>query len=196
MIVIFIEVLTPLTDKYVGTLTSFVMHLWMDQLTHKFILTIGLMTSAILLSRCSILGSSGLRHAENISFSAPTDWRVTDSEGESDKAFKLPSGSTVTVTSSCHENRQVSLHNLTKDLLLGARKVKFIRQENVNIAKTQALLSHVNATVEGQAFQLLFVVLRKNGCVFDFSLVSTKSIPEKEIKDFLEFAKSLEYGQS
>lgn len=172
------------------------MHLGIKQLKQKASILVCLFIAITSMSRCSLLGSSGLKHAENMSFTVPTNWKETESEAESDKAYRLSSGSTVTVTSSCNETRQLSLKNLTKDLLLGARKVKFIQQEPVVIANTQALFSHVNATVEGQAFQLLFVVLKKNSCVFDFSLVSTKSIPEREIMEFLTFAKSLVYGQS
>lgn len=172
------------------------MQLWTLQLKTKFSLFLGILILIPILSRCSLLGSSGLRHAKNLSFSTPSGWTETQPEGDTDKAFKLPSGSTVTVTSSCQETRNVSLRNLTKDLLLGARKVKFLNQETMIIARTEALFSQVNATVEGQAFQLLFVVLKKHGCVFDLSLVSTKSISRDEIKEFISFSKSFEYEQS
>ncbi len=150
---------------------------------------------SLLLANCSLIGSSGLKRASNVSFSVPAHWIETDSNGESDRAFKLESGSTVTLTSSCQNARKTSLESLTKDLLLGARKIKIIKQQKLNIANAEALFSHVNATVEGQAFQLLFVVTKKNSCVFDFSLVSPKSIPQHEISEFLEFAKSFNYGQ-
>lgn len=159
----------------------------------KFILSL---CGTLLLTHCSLVGSSGLKHAKNISYTVPTGWMETESEGESDKAFKLSSGSTVTLTSSCQSQRQATLESLTKDLLLGARKIRFIKQENFNIANSPALFSHVNATVEGQAFQLLFVVTRKNGCIFDFSLLSPKSIPQKEIAEFIDFAKSFNYEQN
>lgn len=156
--------------------------------------TVLVMLSA--LTQCSILTSSGLKHAKGISFSAPHEWKEIESHGESDKAFKLPSGSTASITSSCQGARQISLENLTKDLLLGARKVKIIHKDRIIVANTEALFSHVNATVDGQAFQLLFVVLKKDNCVFDFTLVSTQSIGRAEIEAFLTFAKSLNYGQS
>ncbi len=159
----------------------------------KFLITSSLL---IILPNCSLIGVSGLKKAKNISFSVPSDWIETDSKGESDRAFKLSSGSIVTLTSSCQGNRNSNLKSLTQDLLLGARKIKFIKQEKLNIANAEALFSHVNATVEKQAFQLLFVVAKKNDCVFDFSLVSPKSIPQKEVLEFLESAKSFNYGQS
>jgi hypothetical protein len=149
-----------------------------------------------ILPQCSLLTSSGLKHAKDISFSTPNEWKEIESHGESDKAFKLPSGSTVSITSSCQGTRQASLKNLTRDLLLGARKIKFIQRDRIIIANTEALFSHVNATVDGQAFQLLFVVFKKNNCLFDFTLVSTQSITRDEIESFLTFAKSLNYGQS
>lgn len=150
--------------------------------------------STFALTNCSLIGGSGIKRAKNVSFSAPEDWAETSSGGESDRAFKLKSGSTVTLTSSCQAPRSSSLERLTKDLLLGARKVHFIRQEKLIIANTQALFSHVNTTVDDQPFQLLFVVLKKNDCIFDFTLVSPRSITQSEIQEFLQFAKSFNYG--
>jgi hypothetical protein len=166
------------------------------QLTASKLKLILSFSGTLLLTHCSLMGSSGLKHAKNISYSVPSSWTESDSEGESDKAFKLSSGSTVTLTSSCQNQRQSSLESLTKDLLLGARKIHFIKQEKFDIANSKALFSHVNATVDGQAFQLLFVVTKKNSCVFDFSLLSPKSVPQKEIVEFLDFAKSFNYGQN
>ena len=172
------------------------MHLWINQLMKKSTYYFGIFSCALLLARCSLLSSSGLQHAKDLSLTAPSTWTETESEGDTDKAFKTAAGSMVTVTSSCQENRQVSLRNLTRDLLLGAKKVKFIQQQPMIIARTEALFSHVNTTVEGKAFQLLFIVLRKNSCVFDFSLVSPKPISQGEIQEFISFTKSFDYGQS
>lgn len=172
------------------------MHLRTLQHSFKFLFILTTPFLFLPLSNCSLMGGSGLKRAKNVSFSVPPNWSETDTAGESDRAFKLNSGSTVTLTSSCQGQRKTSLEALTKDLLLGARKVKVLRQERLNIANAEALFSHVNATVEGQAFQLLFVVTKKNNCVFDFSLVSPKSIPQQETTEFLDFAKSFNYGQS
>jgi len=172
------------------------MQLWTIQRSVRYLLLFSSISGLLTLTCCSLIGSGGLKRAKGLSYSIPAGWIETDSEGESDRAFKLNSGSTVTLTSSCQGNRKSTLESLTKDLLLGARKVKFIKQENINIANAEALFSHVNATVEGKSFQLLFVVTKKNNCVFDFSLVSPKSIPQKEVIEFLDFAKSFNYGQS
>jgi hypothetical protein len=176
--------------------TSHVMQLMKQQPNFLKIKTALALCGTLFLTHCSLIGGSGLKRAKNISYSVPSSWIETDSDDESDKAFKLSSGSTVTLTSSCQNSRQATLESLTKDLLLGARKVRFIKQEKINIANAQALFSHVNATVEGKAFQLLFVVTKKNNCIFDFSLLSPKSIPQQEISEFLDFAKSFNYGQS
>ena len=153
-----------------------------------------LFLSSFALTHCSLIGGAGIKRAKNVSFSTPENWAETSSDGESDRAFKLKSGSTVTLTSSCQAPRSSSLERLTKDLLLGARKIQYIKQEKFVVANTQALFSHVNTTVDEQPFQLLFVVLKKNDCIFDFSLVSPKPITHSEIQEFLQFAKSFNYG--
>jgi len=191
-----IEILAHFADKFREQKLIFPMQLRSIQLRVKTLALAFAPIALSLLTHCSLIGGSGgLKRASNVSFSVPAHWQETDSNGESDRAFKLESGSTVTLTSSCQGSRKASLENLTKDLLLGARKIKFIKQERLNIANAEALFSHVNATVDGQAFQLLFVVTKKNNCVFDFSFVSPKSIPQREISEFLEFAKSFNYGQ-
>jgi hypothetical protein len=156
---------------------------------------LSLLLLSLSLTRCSLSGSSGIKHAKNISYAAPSDW-VDSDQGESDRAFKLSSGATVSLNSSCQNKREASLDILTRDLLLGSRKIHFVKKEKLKLATGDALFSHVNATVEGQAFQLLFVVTQVNDCIFDFSLVSPKPIPQKDIKEFIDFAKSFNYGKS
>ena len=151
----------------------------------------------LILTNCSIMGtSSNTSHAKNISYLVPAHWIETDSNGESEKAFKLSSGATVTLTSTCQSTRENTLETLTKDLLLGARKINYIKQEKISIANSQALFSEVTAHLEGVYFYLQFIVAKKNSCIFDFSLVSAKPISAKESEDFFGFAKSFNYGKS
>ncbi|MSP19071.1 MAG: hypothetical protein EXR74_05825 [Bdellovibrionales bacterium] len=161
-------------------------------LVHYFLISI-----LLLLTNCSIMGtSSNANHAKNTSYLVPVHWIETDSNGESEKAFKLSSGATVTLTSTCQSNRDNTLEALTKELLLGARKINYIKQEKISIANSQALFSEVTAHLEGVHFYLQFIVAKKNSCIFDFSLVSAKPISQKESEDFFGFAKSFNYGKS
>ncbi|NBX92155.1 MAG: hypothetical protein EBQ85_02860 [Proteobacteria bacterium] len=145
---------------------------------------------------CAVLGGGGseIRRANDYQLSAPRQWQRRGSDGESDEAYQLPSGNTVTVTSSCNKHKEASLRVLTKELLIGSRNIKIEREEELVVSGSEALYSRVRASSEGVPFLLDIVVVKKRGCVFDFSLMSPKAISAQETKDFLTFVKSLKYA--
>jgi hypothetical protein len=100
----------------------------------------------------------------------------------------------VTVTSSCNKHKEASLKVLTRELLIGSRNVKIEREEPLVILGGEAHYSRVRASSEGVPFLLDIVVLKKRGCVFDFSLMSPKSITANETKEFLSFVRTLKYA--
>jgi len=162
------------------------------------ILRITLTLSFIIFSGCALLGSGGtnneLVRAGDYAVSAPPSWKAT-AKDESDQAFRMPSGNVVTVTSSCKKNAEAPLEVLTRHLLFGGRKVEIVERKTLTVDGVPGLFSRVRATFDGvRAFLVLFV-LSKNGCVFDFSLVSNRMIPDSDIDDFLNFVKSFEYGK-
>lgn len=144
---------------------------------------------------CALFGGGGdsVPKAKGYQVTVPQGWREQD-RAEGDRAFRLPSGSLVAMNSSCTRNSRAPLEVLTKHLLIGSRNVEIEAREKLKIAGSEGLYSKVRATVEGTPFHLQLVVLPKNGCVFDFSLMSPKPIVEREAEDFLAFAKSFHYG--
>jgi len=149
----------------------------------------------LLLSGCALFGGGGgnLPKAKGYRVQSPARWQEME-KADSDYAYRLPSGNLATLNSSCTRNSQAPLEVLTKHLLFGARNVEYLEREKVDVRGDQGLLSRVSATIEGVPFQLLVFVLPKNGCIFDFSLVSPREIATGDRQEFLAFVKSFQYG--
>lgn len=148
-----------------------------------------------LLSGCAFLGGGNapLPKAKGYEIQAPTNWKEEGRE-ESDKAYRLTSGSIVTINSSCTRNTKVPLEVLTKHLLLGLRNVAVEKQELLEVAGEQGMYSQVRATLEGTLIYSHLFVLPKRNCVFDFSLMNRRPISEKDAEAFLSFVKSFKYN--
>jgi hypothetical protein len=145
-------------------------------------------------SACSLFGGGGIEHSGAYTVQRPKDWRALD-HGDSDEAFRLPSGNLVTLTSSCDKDTNVSLSLLTKQLLIGARHINVIKQIPMTVQQKEALYSSLRASYENVPFNIEAVVLTRDTCIFDFTLLSPKPIPEKDIEQFLVFVKSFSYGK-
>jgi hypothetical protein len=100
----------------------------------------------------------------------------------------------VIVTTYCDRNKEASLKVLTRQLLIGSRNIKTLQEETLLIEGGSGLFTYVQATSDGAPFFLGLAIMKKMGCVFDFSLLSQSSIPQQELQDFVSFAKSLRYG--
>lgn len=162
-------------------------------------MTSQLMTTALitllLSSGCSLIGGgAGHERASGYDLSTPEGWKRKGRE-ESDKAFTLPSGNIATMTSSCNENSTAPLEVLTRHLLMGSRDVKIAKREKVQWGSNQGLFTDVTAKLEGAPFHLNLFVTAKEGCVFDFSLVSPGKISESESKAFQDWITSFKYGR-
>ena len=152
----------------------------------------------LMLCGCAIFGVKGetLQRAKNYNVTVPSSWTAQTSNQESDRAFKTSTGNTATLTSSCEQKAGMSLEVLTRHLLLGARNTVFLKEESHTVSGEEGRYSSVKTTLEGSKFFLEIFVLKRNACVFDFTLVSNKEIPIKEQGEFVSFFKSLSYGNN
>ena len=83
---------------------------------------------------------------------------------------------------------------LTKQLLMGARNIQVEKRQTLLVSGKDALYSSVKATLDGVPFHLEIVVVPYQNCVFDFTLLNQKEIPEGEKRQFFSFVNSLQYG--
>lgn len=148
------------------------------------------------ISACSFLVPTDRepgKRAYGYHLSTPPTWK-TRSADQSDHAFQLPSGNTVTVVSSCARNADAPPDVLTKHLLIGSRNIVIDKQEKVSVDGADGLHSAIRATFDGMPFFLEVMVIPKAGCVFDLSLISPKPIHPKESQEFERFAQTFRYS--
>lgn len=152
--------------------------------------------SCLSLTQCALLGGGGekINRADEYKLSAPSDWRELSNRGESDRAYRLPSGNKVSVTSFCDRNREASLRVLTRQVLIGTRNIRVLDEQDIAVERGSGLFTHVQTSAEGKTLFLGIGIIKKMGCVFDFSLVSSQAISPGEKNAFLNFIKSLHYG--
>lgn len=143
---------------------------------------------------CALFGGSEkIVRAKGYSVQSPAGWRELD-RAESDRAYRLKSGALATFVGSCNRNSDAPLEVLTRQLLIGMRSVRMQTQTRTSVSGGEGLVSRLKAIEDGVPFNLEVAVVKKLGCVFDFTLVSPKEIPVGEYAEFEGFLRSFRYG--
>lgn len=151
--------------------------------------------TVVLSTGCALIGGgTEIEHASGYSVTPPDGWS-RQSRGDSDYAYRLPSGNVVTLVSSCNRNPDAPLDVLTRHLLMGTRDVAVKKREKMTLGSNEGLHSQVLAKLQGHPFHLEVFVLTKNRCVFDFALMSPEQITESDSAGFKEFVTSFKYGK-
>lgn len=81
-------------------------------------------------------------------------------------------GAIVQVNATCDPFQDVPLSALTNHLLIGFTNREWRSSETVALDGREALRSHVMARLDGVPRELLFYVLKKDRCTYDFALVA------------------------
>ncbi len=71
------------------------------------------------------------------------------------------------VSAECDKLSDSPLEVLTSQLLVGLSDINYLKQEIINIADREAVISEITAKVDGVERFLKTMVLRKNRCVYD-----------------------------
>jgi hypothetical protein len=101
------------------------------------------------------------------------EWGRVDVAGHNDVAFSHPDhGAIVQVNSSCNPALDIPLEALTQHLLIGFTERDIQSQDRVPMAAREALRTHAVAKLDGVPREMVFYVLKKDGCVYDLSLVA------------------------
>jgi hypothetical protein len=99
-------------------------------------------------------------------------WRRLDLE-QNDLAWHNGDvGAIVQVNATCDPLSDAPLSALTNHLLIGFTDREFLSSEVVPLDGREALRSHVTAKLDGVPRELLFYVLKKDECTYDFALVA------------------------
>lgn len=100
-------------------------------------------------------------------------WRRVSVEGQNDLAFVSDTLSAVIqVNASCSAELDIPLQALRNHLLIGFTERELQSEELIELDGREALRTHTRAKLDGVQRELVLVVLKKNGCVYDFALVA------------------------
>ena len=133
-----------------------------------------------LLSACggsSYAGGVYREGAVHFAVEAPQgEWRAAAVEGAHDLAWThSETAAVIHVGGSCDPRLDLPLPALTNHLLIGFTEREVLEEERRPFQSREALDSHIVAKLDGVVRELRLVVLKKDDCVYDFALVSSRS---------------------
>ncbi|HJK92543.1 MAG TPA: hypothetical protein RMH85_10735 [Polyangiaceae bacterium LLY-WYZ-15_(1-7)] len=100
-------------------------------------------------------------------------WRAVEVDSQNDLAWRSEgAGAVIQANASCDPNLDIPLEALTNHLLIGFTERELASQERRPMAGREALRTHLRAKLDGVPRELVLVVLKKDGCVYDFALVA------------------------
>jgi len=120
--------------------------------------------------------SQGLYRDEEVSYRVGllnTKWERIRITGRNDLAWQNQElGAIIQVNASCNPLMDIPLKALTNHLLIGFTERQFQEQKLFPMAGRESLRTHLTAKLDGVEREMVFDVLKKNGCVYDFSVVT------------------------
>ncbi|HEY0882974.1 MAG TPA: hypothetical protein VGD87_15640, partial [Archangium sp.] len=91
---------------------------------------------------------------------------------DNDLAWLGPNGHVLAMNATCTGHEDPPLEVLTNHLVIGFTDRQWGEKKKVMIDGREALRSQVTAKLDGVPVSLELVVLKKNGCVHDFTYIS------------------------
>jgi hypothetical protein len=101
-------------------------------------------------------------------------WTPVRVEGQNDLAWQNRRlNAIIQVNASCDPSMDVPLQALIKHLLIGFTERKIRSQQLLPMDGREALRMRLAAKLDGVPRELVLTVLKKDGCVYDFSLIAS-----------------------
>ncbi|MBN1206676.1 MAG: hypothetical protein JXB05_17465 [Myxococcaceae bacterium] len=114
----------------------------------------------------------------------PEHWHRVFVEGN-DLAFsERDTGRAISINSTCEGHDDPPLEVLTRHLLMGFTERQELSQQLIALDGREALRSRYTAKMDGVPVELELVVLKKDGCVFDFTYVAPPAQAQARMPDF------------
>lgn len=152
------------------------------------------------LAACSLSGPLRVdRKAVGYSFGAPgTRWTSVQVVPElaADYVFSSRSDGTVlSIGSVCDRYLDSSLEALTKDLTNPIGKTELESQDRLSVDGREGLLTSTRGSLDGVPVSMRTFVIRKNDCLFDFTLSAKGQIAQADLDDFDRVVKGFRYSE-
>ena len=122
--------------------------------------------------------------------------RTPEMEGEADISYQNSSnGSTLSFTSGCRNNstgeREQELEKIASSLSGGITRVSSRKQSKKFLDGVPALESTIEGTFQGRSLVIRTRVARKEGCVYDVTLVALKRFFDSSSKNFEDWTSQI-----
>ena len=105
----------------------------------------------------------------------PSGWERLDVEEQNDLAWSEDDlAAVIQVNASCDPDLDVRLDVLRAHLLFDFTEEEVLSEELVPLDGREALRTHVVAKLDGVLREMVLIVLKKDGCVYDFALVAPR----------------------
>jgi len=131
--------------------------------------------------RNGVYAKPGLRYRVG---ELPPDWKQVGIR-ENDLAFlSTDKAHSMAVNATCEGHEDASLQVLTQHLLMGFTDRQLVNQETRPLDGRDSLRSHYTAKLDGVPIELLLVVMKKDGCVYDFAYLSPRGRFDEKLADF------------
>lgn len=128
--------------------------------------------------------------------SVPSDWRRVDVADGPDVAWQVgDTGVLVHVYHACGRNMDSPLPALVQQLLIGFTDREFVEEETIPFDGREARHVLVRAKLDGAPVLIELFVLKKDGCVYDFSYIAPPSLFERHAADFERLVASFHTGR-
>ncbi len=111
------------------------------------------------------------------------EWRRSQVPG-ANLAFVSPWGGTIFVNATCTDLKDLSLDVLTNQELFGVERQRELRREVLTLDGRAALRTRLTGTLDGVPVAMELVVLKKDGCTYDFGLVAPMEVFAAREADF------------
>lgn len=150
----------------------------------------------LLFASCSVTGPLREdRPASGFSFPEPLKgWKTLPlSEGAQRLYQHLNTGSVLSASSLCDRYATAPLSRLVRNPLAPLGAYKELESKKLRISDRDAEQLHVSGTLDGVKVEVVMIVLRKNECIFDFSLQASPQIQNTVKDDFLKMVKGFSY---
>ncbi|MBF5045010.1 hypothetical protein FGE12_21590 [Aggregicoccus sp. 17bor-14] len=114
---------------------------------------------------------------------------------DNDRAYAIEgTGQLLQANATCEEHGDPPLDVLTRHLLMGFTDQQLRAQARVPVDGREALRSRYGAKLDGVPVELDLLVLKKDGCVYDFSYVSPPALFESRLRDFEQLVAGFHAG--
>jgi hypothetical protein len=127
---------------------------------------------------CATTGTlqNGVFHGERTSYRigpVSSDWTAVTVDRQNDLAWHNEAkGAVMQVDSKCASDLDIPLKALRNHLMIGYTDRKVIQEEVVPMDGREALRTHFTAALDGVPREMLLQILKKDGCVYDFSMIT------------------------